>query len=95
MDAARGQGLRLNGGYTVLHIAAASGHTETLEWLLQRSDIVGAASKAVNEATNTEQLRPLHCMVLTGRFSVAGLQSLINAGADISAKYDYHDQREA
>lgn len=80
--------LRMNGGYTLCHVAAAAGHTHLLDWLLRHSESV--ASDLINNQENTEQLTALHCMILAGNFSVAGLEMLIGVGADTSAKCEYH-----
>lgn len=75
---------RVPGGYTILHIAAASGHTHVLHWLLHKSSVLAREADAINDSGNSESLTPMHCMLISGRFSLAGLQVLVDAGADIS-----------
>lgn len=68
---------RINGGFTLLHLAAGAGAAATVEWLLQRT-----SSKSLNDVENEEGLTPLHCCVLGGNLNYATVEKLANFGAD-------------
>eukprot|EP00892_Ulva_mutabilis_P009987 jgi/Ulvmu1/7360/UM036_0020.1 len=80
---------RVNGGFTILHLAAASGQVRCLAWLLACLGSAGRTSALINDAANPEHLSPLHCLVITGRFHSPGIEMMLKAGADVSLR-DVH-----
>lgn len=73
---------RINGGFTLLHLAAGAGAASAVEWLLERS---GRAS--LNDVDNEEGLSPLHCCVLGGNLNYATVDKLTTCGADVTSMY--------
>lgn len=68
---------RINGGFTLLHLAAGAGAAATVEWLLERTN-----AQSLNDVDNEEGLSPLHCSVLGGNLNYATIEKLMNCGAD-------------
>jgi hypothetical protein len=73
---------RVNGGFTLLHLAAGAGSAATVQWILERTSGAG-----VNDARNEEGLSPLHCCVLGGNLNSATVHQLADWGADMSVMY--------
>ena len=68
---------RINGGFTLLHVASGAGAATTVEWLLERT-----SGKSLNDVDNEEGLSPLHCCVLGGSLNFPTVEKLVNWGAD-------------
>lgn len=78
---------RVNGGFTLLHVAAAAGHHHSVGWLLRTASTCGSAT-FVNDSENPEKLSPLHCSVMTGHLSSTVVDMLVMAGADVQSRFD-------
>lgn len=72
---------RVNGGFTLVHLAAGAGAASTVAWLLERTN-----SSSVNDVENEEGLSPLHCCVMGGNLNFATIDKLASCGADASAE---------
>lgn len=70
---------RINGGFTLLHLAAGAGAAATVQWLLERT-----AAKSLNDGENEEGLTPLHCCVLGGNLNYATVDMLVTCGANVA-----------
>jgi ankyrin repeat protein len=61
-------------GASLLHLAAATGHTTTVVWLLERREL------NVNDVTDGDGFSVLHCAVLGGSAEV--VKKVVAAGAN-------------